>query len=118
MNDKTIQLLEALAAKLGTTAEYLWGVLIKQASIDATTHLIIISVLAIMVMLYVKWLVNKLKDEDFDWDDHFGTQAIAIMMGAISFVGVLVMVKLIPGIVTGYMNPEYWALQKILEAIQ
>ena len=31
MDDKTLQALTALANKLGTTAEYLWGVLLRQA---------------------------------------------------------------------------------------
>ena len=36
MNEATAKLIEELAAKLGTTAEHLWGVLVRQAPISAT----------------------------------------------------------------------------------
>lgn len=39
MEEKTIKLIEQLAQKLGTTTEYLWAVLLKQAPIDATVVL-------------------------------------------------------------------------------
>ena len=39
MNDQTAKLIEQLAQKLGTTTEYLWSVLIKQAPIDALSRL-------------------------------------------------------------------------------
>lgn len=39
MNEQTIQALAALAVKLGTTTEYLWSVLVKQAPIYGLTQL-------------------------------------------------------------------------------
>lgn len=39
MDDKTLEALTTLANKLGTTAEYLWGVLIKQAPITVAIEL-------------------------------------------------------------------------------
>ena len=41
MDDKTLQTLTAMADKLGTTAEYLFGVLVRQAPITGTVDLLI-----------------------------------------------------------------------------
>lgn len=40
MNEQTVKLVEQLAQKLGTTTEYLWNVLIKQAPISAAIDMI------------------------------------------------------------------------------
>jgi hypothetical protein len=36
MEERVVDILASLADKLGTTSELLWGVLIKQAAVDAT----------------------------------------------------------------------------------
>jgi len=40
MNDQTTKLLTDLSNKLGTTAEYLWGVLVRQAYVDGVISII------------------------------------------------------------------------------
>lgn len=46
MDDKYRQLIEDMAAKLGVTAEHLWGVLVKQAPISGAVDLVICIVMA------------------------------------------------------------------------
>ena len=41
MDEKFQKLIEALAAKLGTTAEHLWGVLVRQAPISGAVDLVL-----------------------------------------------------------------------------
>lgn len=113
MNDKTIQLLEALAAKLGTTAEYLWGVLIRQAAVSATIDLVCLLVAVTYLVVYTKWLRVVRKGDMFD------NEATGVIMGGCVAVIVFILALFcVSGVITGYMNPEYWALNKILDTIQ
>lgn len=50
MNEQTAKLLEQLASKLGTTSEYLWNILLKQAPIDAT-----VTLLQTLFLFFVGW---------------------------------------------------------------
>ena len=40
MDDKTLKALEILASKLGTTSDFLWAVLVKQAVLSALSGLV------------------------------------------------------------------------------
>jgi len=66
MNENTAKLIEQLAQKLGTTSEYLWGVLLKQASISATVTLL--KTIAILLFGWFLWKTHKrlLKKESED----------------------------------------------------
>jgi len=57
MDEKTAQMLEKLAQKLGTTSEYLWGVLLKQAPIAAIIELI--GILLCVIFGVFIWRVHK-----------------------------------------------------------
>ena len=63
--EQVVQVLEAMAVKLGTTTEYLWGILVKQAYVCATyTLLQIILVVICGFVLYS--LHQKFLKEDED----------------------------------------------------
>lgn len=112
MNEQTAQLLSDLAAKLGTTSEYLWGVLVKQAPLSATVDLIQYAV----ILLAAGWLYRMRGRAKKCLDDDL---ANAIPYGfAWFFVFVLLMIALlsIGNTVAGFFNPEYWALREILSA--
>ena len=66
MNEQTTKLIEQLAQKLGTTTEYLWSVLLKQAPIDATVTLF--QTLCVMLFGLALWKIHKhlLKKESED----------------------------------------------------
>lgn len=68
MDDKYQQMIEALAAKLGTTAEHLWGVLVRQAPITGAVDLAICVVLAALTAWWVSVVNRK-------------TQAVNVMYG-------------------------------------
>lgn len=118
MNDNITKLIETLAAKLGTTAEYLWAVLIRQAPISATTSLILCLVFITLAAVYTKWLIKKAKDDELDCLDNESNFVIALVGGLLSIIGVIVIICLFSDIITGYFNPEYWALQKILDQLK
>jgi nitrate reductase gamma subunit len=118
MNDEKIaSLIEKLATKLGTTAEYLWGVLIKQAAISATVDILFASIIITGIVFYTKWLFKRTNDPDYDIDDHDGAIALGIVGGVLSLIGIIILLFCIQNIFTGYFNPEYWALKTVFDAI-
>ena len=119
MKELTV-LLESLAEKLGTTTEYLWGVLINQAQIQVFINLVILLFMAVLTFFfykYCKWLYKDFKK--ICQDD---MEILPILLVAIFGIGFLVSLgigifELIPEMITAFYNPEYWALQEILKAI-
>lgn len=125
MNENTAKLLEQLAQKLGTTSEYLWSILIKQAPVDATVTLIQ-AFLTILFGLFL-WKTHKrlMKKETNDGYTETGygkyeeLAAIPMIIGTLIFVLFFCAAFLCIGdVFNGYFNPEYWALDKILDKIK
>lgn len=124
MDDKTAQLLEKLAAKLGTTTEYLWGVLVKQSAFSATIDLIyFISsiILGIVIFTYHRKFSKKIEEgryADTMYDKHDGNIIIPMIIFTIIFLVLFIYgICSIPNIINGFFNPEYWALKEILNSI-
>lgn len=115
MNDATPQALTALAAKLGTTAEYLWGVLLKQATITGVidvfwgTVLFAISVLALWIVYY------RVRCDSPTWEYDEGT-LITIRAFVTTIAGICIPLgaSLITRGAIALTHPEYWALQRAL----
>ena len=59
MDDKTLQALNALANKLGTTAEYLWGVLLRQAPLTGVIDLMLTMAWVIGAVLWWCFVARK-----------------------------------------------------------
>jgi hypothetical protein len=121
MNEQTTKVIEQLAQKLGTTTEYLWSVLLKQAPIDATVTLF--QTLCVMIFGLALWKIHKrlLKKESKDeysetWYEKYEEGAIIPMIIATIIFAILFIICFccIDDIVNGYFNPEYWALERIL----
>lgn len=113
MDDKTLQALTVLANKLGTTAEYLWGVLVRQAPISATIDLLVMAVWALLIWAWFRFVLRKTA-EDWARDE----AAVAFAWGSVC-VAVLLYVLIVGlGIsqtLSALLNPEYWALKQILK---
>lgn len=114
MDDNTAKLLEQLAAKLNTTAEHLWAVMVRQARIEFYSDLVLCVLFvigAVASLRFAKLCWRKIED-DQEW-----------MVGVIgfyiaAFALTLTTVIFIPLMITEYLNPEYWALQQILHEIK
>lgn len=122
MKNQTTELLEKLAVQLGTTAEYLWSVLIVQARISAITDLIFF-ILAIVsgYFLYRTHLYLSKETEDMYSLYERKEEAVILPMFFVVIIWViffLVMFFSIGNIINGLFNPEYWALNKILNSIR
>ena len=119
--EQLAKLLEELAKQLGTTAQYLWGVLIVQAKITAMVDSAEVVCIAIGIFLGYKTLrrwYQNIKNDDDDFDDHFGYQLTSVLGGIGAFFLIYFAIfGLIPEIITVIANPEYWALQEILSKL-
>lgn len=114
MDDKMVALIEKLAAKLGTTSEYLWAVLTKQALISGITDIAQYIALAVVVCLVVRY---REKLNEFGSDNEF----IFVMMCAGGIVLAIVCVVAffcIGNTVSALFNPEYWALKQVLSVVK
>jgi len=117
MRDDTAILLEKLADKLGTTAEYLFEITVQQAPIYAFTKIGILLVSLIMVVLMLRHVANKTSGDNPEWDPAEGGVVAWIIAGVISmFFGVGSIVS-VQHIVTALFNPEYWALSELLSKL-
>ena len=124
MNQKTEQLLRELADKFETTTEHLWEVMIQQASITAPLYAIAASFL--IGVTFIAWCfvmskttprpnsLDSSRPHKAEWknEEAVGVWAILISVTAvvIGLVSYLVFLA-----ATAALNPEYWALQQILE---
>ncbi len=123
MNEQTTKLLEQLASKLGTTTQYLWSILIKQAPIDAIITLIqgvVIVLLGYGLYKIHKKLMQKPADDYHDnmYDKYEVIAAMPMIIALVFWLTIVVMwVCCIGDIVNGFFNPEYWALHKVFTLI-
>lgn len=123
MDDKTLQALTALANKLGTTAEYLWSVLLKQAPITGVVDLLVMAAWVAAAAMWFKLVQRKTKKPPATEQDRYPsadwTDEVGIGLAWASVVVVTILVALIIGTnlsttIAALFNPEYWALKQIL----
>lgn len=120
MNEQTAALLQGLATKLGTTSEYLWGILLKQAPIAGVMILVQYALTA--VALYVIWRYREAIGTQVR-DGLSSDAEVLVFIGLIVSVGVSIVWLLaclfaIESMVTAFLNPEYWALNKVLATVK
>ena len=117
MNEQTTKLLEQLAQKLGTTTEYLWAILIKQAPIDSAVTLfqfLIIALYGYILFRLNKWFFLKKIYERYE--EFVG---IPMLFGLIVFLILAICAFFsISDVFYGFLNPEYWALKKVFSLIK
>lgn len=111
MNEQTIKLIQQIADKLGTTAEHLWSVLIRQAPIYSITGLMEDVAFFLLCFFMWKW-ISKIQFDN--WDSDFGkgaVYAVALVISAFFFFAIGSNLSLE---MAGFFNPEYWALKQVM----
>lgn len=110
MTDQILQRIDALAAKLGVTAPYLWGVLIKQARVEVLTDAICMVVFS--VGIYVCYRVGRryatVTSED-------GGDILCVLCVGAAMIMLVSLIVVSRKISTPLFNPEFYALQQINE---
>ena len=121
MNEQIVkngmELIRKFAESLGTTSEYLMGILTKQAYIEGIeniTYLIILPVVSIFIWRLFVYLDSKIKHANWDRD-------LYTVMGGVGAIWFLICIGIIGNAVnsiTNFYHPEYWALEKIVSLLK
>lgn len=113
MNDKTEQLVRELAEKLGTTADHLWGVLVKQAGISSTVNTLALVLTGISLAAAWRWVTKAIKCGDDDSEET--ALLVGIFISVVSLVWFICLMSSVSDILSGFINPEYWALKYLTQ---
>lgn len=116
MTPKLEEALLALASKLGTTTEHLWGVLVKQALVIACVRLILqFAIIAVAVVLIRELFERVAKLGDKSWGD----REMLLFGGALLFTLVSIpSIACLPTTFAAILVPEGRALQGILSMLR
>jgi hypothetical protein len=119
MEQELSNLLKDLATELGTTVEFLWAVLLKQAQVEVILNgiLILVTIMACLgSFYYFRWLNKKWEDISYN-DNDLWHIFISVFLGVFIICLIVFSAIGIYSMVTALMNPEYWALDKILQKL-
>lgn len=105
MDEKYLKMIETLAARLGVTADHLWGVLIKQALITGVTDLIV----ALALVSLTATASGQAHRGGWDWES--APPFVVLLLG---FVTLFYIMANAEEIVTAFANPEYWAMYQLI----
>jgi short subunit fatty acids transporter len=110
-------LLSALATKLGTSVEHLWGVLIQQAFIDGIVTIvqfILVGIATWISYIITKKLLKIINDDPYDKDLWW---ICIVLYWAILASFIIACFFELPILIAAFFNPEYWALQHLMHMI-
>ncbi len=114
MNEETTKLIQQLAEKFGTTAEHLWNVLVRQAPISAGCD-ILISIASVLIAYWFFRLIHikttDTEEKEADWKEE-GAFVAWLLLGLFIVITSICILGSIEGVVSGFVNPEYWALKQ------
>ena len=116
--DQALTLLKPLADQLGTTIHQLWAVLVHQAQINAFLILAFIGLWLGSLAGGSFVLKKHLKTQSQQTQERDQTDVLAAFLIIDFAVGFIITLIIFPQAVTGLVNPQYWALQKILELVR
>lgn len=109
-----MDLIEKLSAQLGQTAEATWQILLTQAKIAAVTNFIAGGIFILLAITSIVLGCTIQRTWERDDNDKAGV-AIGILF-TLAFLG-FSLAFILPAI-TAIINPQFWALHKLLEMIQ
>lgn len=117
MEDKILNLLGGLAQKLGTTIEHLWMVLVNQAHVQVWKNAVTIVILIIINSFITKYAFRLFKGKRLSDDDAYQIFVMifaTVLLVSSSIFGMLLFLEAFDAL----FNPQYWALNRILELVK
>lgn len=117
MNETTDKVIRDLAEKFGTTTEYLWGVLCRQAPISGVTNLLVAAAWIALIICGFKFVSRKTGDGNGAYPEWAADGAFAawLIWGFSAIIAAFWIGAALEGIVSSLLNPEYWALKQIIK---
>jgi small-conductance mechanosensitive channel len=117
--EKVTQYIDALAAKLGVAAEHVYGVLVRQqvaeGIVDIIVGALVLAVLIFALMVLIKKVELPRIVDEFDLLGYVFVAAILLLI--IGLPGSYAVSEISDGI-KHVINPEYYAIREILNAIK
>lgn len=112
--------MSAIGSALKVGAEHVYLILVKQQMVNAIIWIISFVFCIVFVCLMIKWgkgLHGRMIGENWNFDEEWGWIVLYVLLVA-AIVGMLITcVSHIGAVVTGLINPEYGALNEILNKI-
>lgn len=108
------EILTKIADQLGTTVEHLWGVLLRQATISSVVNTILFIGLFVALVWTFKVIRRNVKEGSLEEEGmvicyvgwYFSAMTVCIVFLCLASV-----------IIAGFINPEYWALKRLMGMI-
>ena len=119
MKEEITQMLRELATQLGTTTEFLWGVLIRQAFISGTYNaiLVVVCIVTITSVKLKETFLTEIK-QSLPYAQREKLEAWQIFsiitLSIASVISLVVLAATSGNMMTALFNPEYWALNKVM----
>ena len=116
MKEKLMSMLDVLAEKLGTTTELLWSVLVKQAEIEAQIWLTwLVAWVCVFGGMFLGSIILAYIGKKQKWE----VWGLWFIMTTIIFIiGTVSILDCYSAFLTVSQNPEYWALNEILNTLK
>ena len=114
--DSLLSHVDSLAAKLGIAAQHLMEIYVRQAYVTAVLDFWLLTILSLVLWFGAKrlivFIINKLRDCDRYCDSAwiFGLIVTSLVTGVVAIFALCSLFES----VSILMNPQYWAIQKLL----
>lgn len=108
------QVLSELGNALKVGSEHVYEVLVKQQLVSSITNVILYLLIIPTILLSIYFT----KKTDFDDEKTIPIFVIAVLLGACSIILIIKFVVSLDGTITGFVNPEYGAINQIMELIK
>lgn len=115
MNEQLWQRLDLLAERMGVTAAHLWDVLVRQAyvnAVEAGLFLALVLAAAAALRRWWRWWLGI----EREWERTDKLLPLAIATAVVAAAGLAAVACAIDAL-GGVLNPEYYALSKVLSAL-
>jgi len=118
-----VPLLDKLAEKLGITVQYIFSVFVRQAFWSGISDLIQYTLLIIGIGVWWKyrekfWSLNDKKSSSDYREDDVIPKVIWTICGVVLFIILIVVFFCFPNTIKAFVNPECWALERILDFLR
>ena len=122
MKEEIAPLIRELAQELGVATEYLWSVMVSQASVYVLSMLIALIFLVGVMIIVILGIKSRAKKHGslgkaLGNDNEVPAYVLIIVLFIITVVTFMSIMLTIQPFITALLNPEYWALEQILDKI-
>lgn len=115
MKEEILSRLDVFAAKLGVGVEHLWEIYVMQAHVAGWYHLILLLVGTLLFYLGMRTKVEVYWEKEDCWTSYPTLEGIKMI--SFTVIGAWIFLYNIYRVITYFINPEYYAFNKLLNII-